>query len=501
MMERTIGVGEDDMEVDSEEDTLHDMIDQMWGHGSETQWHRMEKLLEINPRSARLIRQQTLPLHRALSRHQAQLSTIRALVAAYPQALSERGESGNLPLHSAALTIDTEPSILRTLLYGCEESIQERDEEGRLPLHASCRYIANVSTAWELLSFCPAAAKEKCNQGNTPLDLALRFLMRKISSQQAIELEDIPERLYEYAHNEREFIYCTSELSRPSRIFFETDTAVLVWTVVQLLLMALHHGVVPPVPPTENFEDGTFFPIAMSDVPGVGTKFRALHAAVATGVQQDVVNLTISLYQEQLREQDDDHNRLPLHWACISATHKNYFCFPCNNYKTRTTWYEKDNTPSPTICEDCFATGMRYAVEKKMNGMILLDFSGTGEKTYWDMTCDQMNHYQQKSTESVIERLVEVYPEAAGAMDKHGRLPLHYLSTSPSCFDHPNGLFSLIYANPTAMHLRDPKTGLLPFQSILLTATAMSPATETQQVDLIFRIMLADPGSSLCTLT
>jgi hypothetical protein len=41
MMERTRGVGEDDMEVDSEEDTLHDMIYQMWGHGSEMRWHRM----------------------------------------------------------------------------------------------------------------------------------------------------------------------------------------------------------------------------------------------------------------------------------------------------------------------------------------------------------------------------------------------------------------------------------------------------------------------------
>jgi hypothetical protein len=490
------------MEVKSEEDTLHDMIDQMWGNDLETQWHRMEKLLERNPRSARLLRQQTLPLHRALARHQAQLSTIRALVAAYPRALSTRGESGNLPLHSAALTIDTEPSILRTLLYACEESIHERDEEGRLPLHASCRYIANVSTAWELLSFCPAAAKEKCNQGNTPLDLALRFLMRKISSHQAIGLEEVPDRMYEYAHNEREFLYCTSELSRPSRIFFETDCAVLVWTVVQLLLMALHHGVVPPVPPTENFEDGTFFPIAMSHLPDEVTKFRALHAAVATGVQQDVVNLTMSLYPEQLREQDDGHNRLPLHWACISATHKHFYCFPCNNYKTRTTWYEKDSSPSPTICEDCFATGMLYAIEKGMSAMILLDFSGTGEKDYWNMTCDQMDHYQQTTTESVIEQLVEVYPEAAEAFDKDGRLPLHYLSTSPSCFEYTEGLFSLIDAMPTAMHVRDPKTGLLPFQSILLTAaTAASPATETQQLDLIFRIMQADPGRSLYALT
>jgi hypothetical protein len=67
--------------------------------------------------------------------------------------------------------------------------------------------------------------------------------------------------------------------------------------------MALHHGVVSPVPPAEDFEDESFFPIDTCRPDGV-TTFRALHADIATGVHRRVVALTMSLYPDQIRAKD-----------------------------------------------------------------------------------------------------------------------------------------------------------------------------------------------------
>jgi hypothetical protein len=109
------------------------------------------------------------------------------------------------------------------------------------------------------------------------------------------------------------------------------DMDILFWADAQLLLMALHHGKVPSLPPSEAFEDDCFITVDAHGIPGV-ENFRALHAAVATGSHQDLIELASTLYPGQYMEPDEDHGRLPLHWACISATHNMFYCFPCCPY-------------------------------------------------------------------------------------------------------------------------------------------------------------------------
>jgi hypothetical protein len=62
---------------------------------------------------------------------------------------------------------------------------------------------------------------------------------------------------------------------------------------------------------------------------------------------------------------------------------------------------------------------MRFALKDDMSGRIKVDFSSAGGNPC-RLKCDKMLEYQQKSTESVIEWLIAMYPEAAEAVDIHG---------------------------------------------------------------------------------
>jgi hypothetical protein len=121
---------------------------------------------------------------------------------------------------------------------------------------------------------------------------------------------------------------------------------------------------------------------------------------------------------------------------------------------------------------------MRFALENETSGRIKVNLSSTVGNP-WRLKCYKiMLEYQPKTTAFVVERLIAMYPEAAEAVDIHGRLQLHYLSTTPGCFEHPESLFSLIDAKPAAMDICDPNAGLLPLQSMLLAATSATPDPE-----------------------
>jgi hypothetical protein len=63
--------------------TLNDMVEAMWPSSRNPLWDRMEDTLERDPRSARVWGHRgKLPLHYALFHSRAELSTIRALIAA-----------------------------------------------------------------------------------------------------------------------------------------------------------------------------------------------------------------------------------------------------------------------------------------------------------------------------------------------------------------------------------------------------------------------------------
>jgi hypothetical protein len=376
-------------------------------------------------------------------------------------------------------------SVLRTVLYAYEEAVQYSSLEGELPIHTACKRWGNVACVWELLDFYPEGAMAADNFGMTPLD-------RLMMSCRDVKLKEIPgSMMHKPKANTRQYCYWAMAMNA------SIDMDILFWADAQLLLMALHHGKVPSLPPSEAFEDDCFITVDALGIPGV-EKFRALHAAVATGSHQDLIELVSTLYPGQYMELDEDHGRLPLHWACISATHNMFFCFSCRKIYTATLWYNSYSSRArlQNICEDCYIYGLRYAVEHGMDANTGIKFKETDDTFgFQDRPCDMILSFTKKTCDSVVERTVAAYQDAAGCVDKYGRLPLHYLIVSSDCFQHPESVLAVVEAFPAAMDTRDPKTGLLPVEAVVMAdvSAGSGTATQTEQLDLFYRLLRRNP--------
>jgi hypothetical protein len=479
----------DDWSMETSAITLNDMLEAMWNRGSYPLWDEIEDKLEQDPRSARVWSHWgLLPLHYALSNSRPELSTIRALIAAYPQALSmptrSEPDRGEFPLHAASSGKHAPLSVLRIVLYAREEAVKYRSRQGHLPLHAACRRLGNVASVWELLTLYPEGAKAADNNRMTPLD-------QLMVSCNAVNLKEMPGSIMNKPKSNPRH-YCYGAMAMNASI----DMDILLWADAQLLLMALHHGKVPSLPRSEAFEDDCFITVDAHGIPGV-EKFRALHAAVATGSHQDLIELVSTLYPGQYMELDEDHGRLPLHWACISATHNMFFCFSCRKTNTATLWYRHSSrTRLQSLCENCYIYGLRYFDEYGMDATAGIKFKETDDGFVWLNTpTDMILSYTKNTCASVVERTVAAYLDAAGCVDKYGRLPLHYLILSSDSFQHPESVLAVVEAFPTAMDTRDPKTGLLPVETVAMADALeeLGVTTQTEQLDLFYRLLRRNP--------
>jgi hypothetical protein len=124
-----------------------------------------------------------------------------------------------------------------------------------------------------------------------------------------------------------------------------------------------------------------------------------------------------------------------------------------------------------------------------------IKFNETHDWVYECTPCEMIISYTKKTCDSVVERTVTAYPEAAGWVDKHDRLPLHYLTVSPDCFKHPESVLAVVEAWPAAMDTPDPKTGLLPIEAVIMASTSAGPgtATQTERLDLFYRLLRRSP--------
>jgi hypothetical protein len=112
---------------------LCEMLDSVWGYGSERLWDKIEgklRRIQVLPVcGATLARQVSCRASPCFRHAQPKLPTIRAPVAAYPQALSipESGlVLGDVPLqHLAARNLNEEISVLRTI-FAHKEAINTK---------------------------------------------------------------------------------------------------------------------------------------------------------------------------------------------------------------------------------------------------------------------------------------------------------------------------------------------------------------------------------------
>ena len=70
-------------------------------------------------------------------------------------------------------------------------------------------------------------------------------------------------------------------------------------------------------------------------------------------------------------------------------------------------------------------------------------------------------YFGRNGIKSVLELLLEDYPEGASITDSSGRLPLHYALESGQI--HGSALLTLVRSFPDALRVQDPASGLFPF--------------------------------------
>lgn len=95
------------------------------------------------------MRWKCLPLHQACE-SKAPSEAVKALIAAYPEAVAKKDSGGDMPLHLACRERASK-SVIAALLLAAPEAAKVPDDEGRLPLHLACRQGGGVEIVDNLI--------------------------------------------------------------------------------------------------------------------------------------------------------------------------------------------------------------------------------------------------------------------------------------------------------------------------------------------------------------
>lgn len=96
---------------------------------------------------------------------------MKALISAYPFAVSTRDSGGDIPLHLACRERASK-EVIDALIFSDPNTARVSDEEGRLPLHLVCRQGAGVDIVQNLISSYAGGARKPDSYGLLPLHWA-----------------------------------------------------------------------------------------------------------------------------------------------------------------------------------------------------------------------------------------------------------------------------------------------------------------------------------------
>lgn len=133
-------------------------------------------LLDASSQDDMTVWYRRLPLHHACgcggSAHNSDSSTpditafIKALIDVYPEALTERDETGKVPLIHACRR-DASLAVVESVLTA--ETVQQPDDEGKCALHWACEYRADKRKVQVLVEMAPAVLHHADTYGRWPL--------------------------------------------------------------------------------------------------------------------------------------------------------------------------------------------------------------------------------------------------------------------------------------------------------------------------------------------
>ena len=137
----------------------------------------VEALLDVYPAAAKETdKLGNTPLHIALI-SDFPITIVKALAVLWPGAAKQKGIHGNTPLH---ICLQSQEGKFSTAMMDAIISLwpgaaSERDANGNTPLHLALQHdTIHEEAVLALLAASPSAVKVKCEQGRTPLSIALQ---------------------------------------------------------------------------------------------------------------------------------------------------------------------------------------------------------------------------------------------------------------------------------------------------------------------------------------
>ena len=114
-----------------------------------------------------------LPLHDACKAFHADLSVVKILFKAYPEAIHTRNDDGLLPLHCACSGWGrgSAMKIIRFLAAQLPYSVSAVDAEGRIPLHHACNKF-RLEVLKQVVQLYPKGLRVESPQHGLPIHCA-----------------------------------------------------------------------------------------------------------------------------------------------------------------------------------------------------------------------------------------------------------------------------------------------------------------------------------------
>eukprot|EP00542_Grammatophora_oceanica_P016139 CAMPEP_0194043170 /NCGR_PEP_ID=MMETSP0009_2-20130614/14851_1 /TAXON_ID=210454 /ORGANISM="Grammatophora oceanica, Strain CCMP 410" /LENGTH=260 /DNA_ID=CAMNT_0038687293 /DNA_START=88 /DNA_END=870 /DNA_ORIENTATION=- len=122
----------------------------------------------VNDDNENVVWYRRLPLHHASGMKGVPQDFLKALLEAYPEALTAKDETGKVPLiHACRRDIPVDVLLGTTLLT--EETAKIPDNEGKCALHVACEYRSPLPMIRTLVETAPTILEHKDEYGRIPL--------------------------------------------------------------------------------------------------------------------------------------------------------------------------------------------------------------------------------------------------------------------------------------------------------------------------------------------
>lgn len=369
----------------------------------------IRRLIEIFPLAMR--NQHNLwgwtPLHMACYSSRSDAQTVRALVKAYPGACSMRDRQRLLPLHRACLMASQEvDDIVRALLLTdpSQVSTEIRNEDRDVPFHL---VMARIHHEIQKLKFKPLRQKQQHDHQD-----------HQDQAQSTDEANTWP---FHEAHPQLEKLIEATFLILEADINGTIDTGYL---TTQQKLRLLNHCMHQTRCPNHRL----FVYMALWEHP----ELVMMGDAYADGNNNVMLHIAAKHTKREVAD---------CHW-----------CSTCNRGLADPHFVSQDSGES---CDLNCAYKQRGGSGTRQEGVAKSWYGRYKNRMYKDVVLTTPYG-------CILKQITNLYPQAAAKLSDDGKFPLHIAISSGHSWIP--GVQAIYRAYPHAGRVRDPETGLFPFQ-------------------------------------